>query len=75
MPFTDVCIYQVKPQKAEGFESLMPEAKEKKAMEQRRKNFWENGCFDVTEHISHPSPSCTFFRFFPRCDKGWFRRP
>ena len=27
MPFTEVCIYQVKPQKAEEFETLMPEAR------------------------------------------------
>lgn len=28
MPFTEVCIYQVKPQKVEEFEALMQEAKE-----------------------------------------------
>lgn len=27
MPFTEICIYQVKPQKAEEFEALMHEAK------------------------------------------------
>lgn len=27
MPFTEICIYQVKPQKAEEFEKLMLEAK------------------------------------------------
>ena len=27
MPFTEICIYQVKPQKAEEFEALMMEAK------------------------------------------------
>lgn len=27
MPFTEICIYQVKPQKVEEFESLMLEAK------------------------------------------------
>ncbi len=27
MPFTEICIYQVKPQKAEEFEALMLEAK------------------------------------------------
>ena len=28
MPFTEICIYQVKPQKAEEFEALMQEAKQ-----------------------------------------------
>lgn len=28
MPFSEVCIYQVKPQKAEEFEALMREAKD-----------------------------------------------
>lgn len=28
MPFTEICIYQVKPQKVEEFETLMKEAKE-----------------------------------------------
>lgn len=27
MPFTEICIYQVKPQKTEEFEALMLEAK------------------------------------------------
>ena len=27
MPFTEICIYQVKPQKVEEFEALMIEAK------------------------------------------------
>lgn len=27
MPFTEICIYQVKPQKVEEFEALMLEAK------------------------------------------------
>lgn len=27
MPFTEICIYQVKPQKTEEFETLMSEAK------------------------------------------------
>lgn len=27
MPFTEICIYQVKPQKAEDFEAIMHEAK------------------------------------------------
>lgn len=28
MPFTEICIYQVRPQKVEGFEALMLEAKD-----------------------------------------------
>ena len=28
MPFTEICIYQVKPQKVEEFETIMKEAKE-----------------------------------------------
>lgn len=27
MPFTEICIYQVKPQKTEEFEALLSEAK------------------------------------------------
>ena len=27
MPFTEICIYQVKPQKVDEFEALMSEAK------------------------------------------------
>lgn len=27
MPFTEICIYQVKPQKVDEFETLMSEAK------------------------------------------------
>ena len=27
MPFTEICIYQVKPQKTEEFEKIMQEAK------------------------------------------------
>lgn len=39
MPFTEICIYQVRPQKAEEFEALMLEAKkiQKKALEQHKK--------------------------------------
>lgn len=37
MPFTEICIYQVKPQKVDEFEALMSEAKA----------FWKSsqGCF------------------------------
>ena len=39
MPFTEICIYQVKPQKVEEFEALMLEAKRKKTTEQHKKIF------------------------------------
>ena len=42
MPFSEICIYQVKPQKVEEFEALMLEAKnmiQRKTTGWRKRNF------------------------------------